>query len=129
MRFSTAKGSIEMTVPAKHLIVNRYSEEGDVALAGPLLREMSRVLRSGRPMCIMNDAEQLTDYDSGFRQQWTEWLRQNRSQIKAFHLLHGSGLVRVGANLANVVLGDLIKGYADRTAFDAAVSQFLRSPP
>lgn len=76
----------------------------------------------------MNDAEKLTDYESGFRQQWTDWLRQHRGSIKAFHLLHSSGLIRVGVNLANMLVGDLIKSYPDRSAFEKAMNEFRRKP-
>lgn len=129
IRFSTDQGAVEMALPVRHLIVNKYIKHGHAPLAGPLLREMTKVVRSGRSVCIMNDAEELTDYDSGFRQEWTEWLRQNRHQVKAFHLLHGSSLVRIGANLANVILGDLIKGHSGRPAFEAAIAEYMRRPP
>lgn len=97
-------------------------------LATPVLAELSRVaLTSSSGLWVMNDAEELTDYDSGFRQQWTEWIRLNRRHIKAFHL-HSSSVIRGGVKLANVIVGDLIKSYPDRAAFDAAILEFRRRP-
>lgn len=129
IRFSTAEGSIEVTFPSRHLVINRYRGVAQTALAAPVLAELSRVAQtSSSGLWVMNDAEELTDYDSGFRQQWTEWIRLNRRYIKAFHLLHSSSVIRVGVKLANVIVGDLIKSYADRAAFDAAILEFRRRP-
>lgn len=127
VRFSTAEGSIEMSFPARHIVVNRYMGVGQTVLAPPVLSKLTRLaLSSSGGLCVMNDAEALTDYESGFRQQWTEWLRFNRQHIKAFHLLHSSSVIRVGANLANVIVGDLIKSYPDRRSFDAAIDELRK---
>lgn len=125
-RFSTTNGSIEMTSPQRHLVINRYRGLAESELAGPVLTELTRLAESSRAIWIMNDAEALTDYDSGFRQQWTEWIRKHRHLIKSFHLLHTSSVIRVGVNLANIIVGDLIKSYPDRSAFDAAIDEFRR---
>lgn len=115
-----------MTCPSRHLVINRYRGLAESALATPALAELSKIATSSRALWVMNDAEELTDYESGFRQQWTEWLRQNRHLIKSFHLLHTSSVIRVGVNLANIIVGDLIKSYPDRAAFDAAIEEFRR---
>lgn len=125
-RFSTAEGSIEMTFPSRHVVVNRYRGLAQTALAGPVLAKLTRAALSSQNLCVMNDAEALTDYESGFRQQWTEWLRLHRQYVKAFHLLHTSSVIRVGVNLANVIVGDLIKSYPDRATFDAAIDDYRR---
>ncbi|HEY1086405.1 MAG TPA: hypothetical protein VGE37_01880, partial [Archangium sp.] len=129
-RFSNGEGSIEVSFPARHLVINRYHGHAQAELAAPVLAELSRTaLSAPHGLCVMNDAEGLTDYDSGFRQQWTEWVRLNRRHIKAFHLLHSSSVIRVGVKLANVIVGDVIKSYPDRSAFDAAIMEFRRRPP
>ena len=129
-RFSTAGGAIEVTSPARHLIVNRFSGLAQDALAAPVLAELSRAVHSSSiGLCVMNDADDLTDYESGFRQQWTEWIRVNRRHLKAFHLLHSSSVIRVGVRLANIIVGDIIKSYPDRSAFDAAIEEYRRRPP
>jgi len=129
-RYSTAEGAIEVTSPVRHLVINRYQGLAQAELATPVLAELSRsAYSSSGQLCVMNDAEALTDYESGFRQQWTEWIRVNRRHLKAFHLLHSSSVIRVGVKLANVIVGDVIKSYPDRTAFDAAVEEFRRRPP
>lgn len=126
VRFSTAHGSIEMMSPSRHLVINRYQGLAESELAGPALAELTRIAESSRALWVMNDAEALTDYESGFRQQWTEWIRRHRQLIKSFHLLHSSSVIRVGVNLANIIVGDLIKSYPDRSAFDAAIEEFRR---
>lgn len=126
VRFSTTEGSIEMTLPTRHVVVNRYRGLAQTALAGPVLAKLTRVALASQNLCVMNDAEALTDYESGFRQQWTEWIRLHRQYVKAFHLLHSSSVIRVGVNFANVIVGDLIKSYPDRTTFDAAVEEYGR---
>lgn len=123
VRFSTAQGSIEMTFPSRHMVVIRYRGHAETGLATPVLEKLTRTAYSSQALCVMNDAEALTDYESGFRQQWTEWIRQNRHYVKAFHLLHSSSVIRVGVNLANVIVGDVIKSYRDRAAFEAAVDE------
>ena len=129
-RFSTSEGSIEVTSPSRHLVINRFRGLAQAALAAPALAELSKAAyASSIGLCVMNDADELTDYESGFRQQWTEWIRINRRHIKAFHLLHSSSVIRVGVKLANVIVGDLIKSYPDRAAFDAAIEEFRSRPP
>ena len=129
-KYSTEEGAIEVTSPVKHLVINRYSGLAQSELAAPVLAELTRAAQSSpQGLCVMNDAEALTDYDSGFRQQWTEWVRLNRRHIKAFHLLHSSSVIRVGVKLANVIVGDIIKSYPDRVAFDAAIADYRRRPP
>lgn len=129
-RFSTAEGSIEVSAPARHLVVNRFKGLAQDELATPVLVELSRLVHSSSiGLCVMNDADELTDYESGFRQKWTEWIRVNRRHLKAFHLLHSSSVIRVGVKLANVIVGDVIKSYPDRAAFQAAVDEYRTRPP
>lgn len=129
-RFSTAEGSIEVTSPSRHLVVNRFRGLAQTSLAAPVLTELSRSIHaSSIGLCVMNDADGLTDYESGFRQQWTEWIRVNRRHLKAFHLLHSSSVIRIGVKLANVIVGDVIKSYPDRVAFEAAIEEFRTRPP
>jgi hypothetical protein len=126
VRFSTDQGSIEMTFPNRHMVVIRYHGVGETELATPALERLTKTAYSSRALCVMNDAEALTNYESGFRQKWTEWLRLHRQYLKAFHLLHCSSVIRVGVNLANVIVGDVIKSYPDRATFDAAVDELRK---
>jgi len=80
-------------------------------------------------VAVFIDAEALTSYTTDFRKDWTSWFRANRSELRECHVLIRSALVRMGVNLVNPLIGNLMRPHSDRASFTQALSLATAEPP
>lgn len=96
---------------------------GHAEFGPPCIRRWSDALRTSERLTSVTDFWDVSGYDSRLRIELTEWLLERRSRLEPLHLLARSPIVRMGAAVANLALGGLIKTYALRANYDAAVNQ------
>jgi len=96
---------------------------GHVEFAQPCSRRWEEALRKHDRLTILADLWMMPGYDSGFRLGLTEWAATHRAQMDPIHVLTRSQLVSMGAAVANLALGGLIKLHTLRTSYDLAVQK------
>ena len=100
---------------------------GHAAFGPPWLRRATEALRTSERLTLLIDFWDMPSYDSQLRVSMTEWALEHRSRLEPTHMLARSPIVRMGVAVANLALGGLIKAYALRANYDAAVKQL--NPP
>jgi hypothetical protein len=101
---------------------------GHIEFAGPCIRRWEDALRTSERLRFLVDFWSMPTYDSPFRIGLTEWTAEHRGRLEPIHMLTRSPLVRMGAQVANLALGGLIKTYTLRTSFDLAVKELDGAP-
>lgn len=82
--------------------------------------------RSG-PFAIVIDAEAQSGYDPPVREAATAWLLAHRERLLPAHILTGTVMVRLGAQMMNVALGsEVFHIHVDRAEFERSVAKMER---
>jgi hypothetical protein len=101
---------------------------GHGEFAQPCIRRWEEALRKVDRITMLSDFWAMAGYDSALRLALTEWSAEHRDRVEQIHMLTRSQLVSMGATVANLALGGLIKIHTLRTSYDLAV-QKLGGPP
>lgn len=129
--FTLSDGRSVLTVrrPAPHVELIRCEGYAQAAHIEMVLANRTQIIARCGKVALFDDLEDLRGYDSGVRVQLTDWSRQHRHEIVAFHILTRSKLVAMGVTVANLALGGQIRAHTRRTDFDAALRGELGSSP
>ncbi len=101
---------------------------GQREFAQPCIRRWDEALRKNDRVTLLADFWAMPSYDSALRLALTEWSAEHRDRLEPIQMLTRSQLVSMGATVANLALGGLIKIHTLRTSYDLAV-QKLGGPP
>jgi len=120
--FKGKHSTMTMTRPQLHVvtiaIIGRdVGEHGDEPL-----RALDDELRAG-PFALFIDARDTLGASVDVSNIWAQWLRRNRDQLQAIHMLTGSRFVQLTADFVRrfAELGDTMRIYTDGAAFDEAL--------
>lgn len=102
-----------------------YSGTAHGAFAAPVQRLLEQRIGAGLRVAVCVDAERMSAYESSYRERWARWLGAHRADIDTIPILVGSGMVRLGINLVNPLVGHILQPIGRRDAFEAVVGQLL----
>lgn len=71
------------------------------------------------------DAAELESYHPEFRKLWTAWLKVNKPNLHALHLLIRSRIVWMGLKIVNPLVGNYLVGHANDKTFEAELQAAL----
>lgn len=101
----------------------RYQGIGHGRFVTEIQRDLTRRIREGHKVSLCVDAGDLVSYESDFRRLWTKWFSENRGQFHQVPILFRSALVRMGINVVNPLIGNMILAVSHRAAYDEAVKE------
>ncbi len=117
-----------VTRPAPHVELVRGEGYATTDVVEAIVEQREVILREAGRIALFDDLEHMTGYDSGVRVRLTEWSRENRSRIVAFHILTRSKLAAMGVTVANLALGGQIRAHVRREGFELALTEVLMLP-
>ncbi len=89
--------------------------------AAEVQAELAPRLREGHKISLCVDASALSSYESEFRRLWSKWFSEHRGRYYQVPILFRSPLVRMGINVVNPLIGNMILALSDRAAYEQAV--------
>jgi hypothetical protein len=127
VRYTSPKGSVEITWIAPRVLLSRFRGRAEVALYDPYNAELLRAAEKAPKFEHFVDAEALDSYDAELRVKWIGWFRRNSYLFGDFHILQRSTFVAVGIQIANLALeGMVIKSYTNRAKFESVLDAAVR---
>ncbi|HEU4410110.1 MAG TPA: hypothetical protein VFS43_32950 [Polyangiaceae bacterium] len=116
--FSSAKGSLKITIHSPHLFESKAAGSFEFSFAYAMRQALDDwYALAGHSLRSFNDWENMTNYDLGARALLTEWVYRHRKSIVGTNFLLGSHLVGLGVKLASYAVGDAFVMYPDRSSF------------
>jgi hypothetical protein len=94
---------------------------GDGRFANPILRAFDTMADRYGTITVFCDFGQMPTYDSALRKELTDWCRERRRSLRAFHVVAESKIVVMGFSIANLALGGIIESHIERDTFEAAM--------
>ena len=101
----------------------RYHGIGHAAFVPEIQRGANQRIREGHVVTICVDASELASYDTEFRKKWTSWFAEHKGHYHQVPILFRSSLVRMGINLVNPLIGNMILPFTQRSEYEAAVQR------
>ena len=129
IRYKTRLGEAVFSTPAPDVALVRYRGHAETALYEPIETEMNTLLARGTKVRLFVDFEDLASYDTEFRTRWTEWFRRNRERLVRSHILQRSSLVKMGIQLVNLFVGEILSPVTERHEFDQKLEQATQRRP
>ncbi len=117
----TPRGDATVELFPPTLLLTTFYRHLGLHLVTQVVRELDRHAQSPGGVDLFVDAAGMTGYDSEARLAMTEWVLANRPSIGAMHVLVLSKLGTMGAAVANLALGGLMRVYSNPTAFQRAL--------
>jgi hypothetical protein len=71
------------------------------------------------------DAGEMNGYDSGFRVHLTDWAKALKPRTGAMHVFVKSKIVQMGAAVANLALGGILRFHPSKGAMEEAVRKLV----
>lgn len=124
-RWSSEFGAVTVTRPLPHVELIRAEGYAEAEVVAAILDHRDRMIRECGSIALFDDLEKMTGYHSAVRVGLTEWSRQNKARISAFHILTRSKITAMGVTVANVALGGHIRAHARRESFEHALDAEL----
>ncbi|WP_437810958.1 hypothetical protein [Sorangium sp. So ce1078] len=125
VRHESARGSIEISYPGRHLIYYRLAGHIDASLLSSLVKPTLQAMALHGHIDEFVDCTRMTGFDPILQVRTIEYLRAARASGSVVeHVLVGAKVVALGAWLAKLAVGG-IEIYHDRAAFEAALSRAL----
>jgi hypothetical protein len=115
-RFKDATARLDW--PRPNMIALTIVGHGHGEFAAPSLRRWDDRLRGSERFTVFNDFWDMPGYDSEIRLAFTRWAQQHRGRLEPIHLLTRSSLVTMGATVANIPLGGLLRIHTLRGTYD-----------
>lgn len=112
-----------LTRPAPHVELVRGEGHATGEIVDAILEQRDHILAEVGHIALFDDLELMTGYDSGVRVRLTEWSKEHRTRISAFHILTRSKLAAMGVTVANLALGGSIRAHVRREAFERALTE------
>lgn len=88
-----------------------------------IVKRWEHVLKFRGRMTVLFDYEKMETYDSRYRTDTQGWGSAHLKDLDAIYILTRSKLVQMGASVANLVLGGMVKVETSRPGFDAQAQQ------
>jgi hypothetical protein len=127
IRFKTKKGEAIYSTPAPTVALVRYKGHAEEELYGPISEAMNALLQRVPKVTLFVDFEELNSYDTGFRTLWTAWFKANASKLVGSHILQKSALVKMGIQLVNLFVGEVLTPVTDRNEFQRRLEETTRA--
>jgi hypothetical protein len=117
------KARVQELVPG---VLNiRYQGIGHAAFVPEIQRGANQRIREGLTVTICVDASELVSYDTEFRKKWTSWFAESKGHYHQVLILFRSSLVRMGINLVNPLIGNMILPFTERSEYEASVQRAI----
>ena len=116
-------GKARVHEPVLGVLDIRYHGIGHAAFVPEIQRGANQRIREGYTVTICVDASELASYDTEFRKKWTSWFAENKGHYHQVPILFRSSLVRMGINLVNPLIGNMILPFTERSEYEAAVQR------
>jgi len=126
-RYKTLLGEAVWSTPAPGVVLVRYRGHAEVALYEPIAKEMDRQVAQFPKVRLFVDFEELASYDTEFRTRWTDWFRRNHSHLEHSYILQRSALVKMGVQLVNLFIGEILLPVTEREEFERKLEEAVRS--
>jgi hypothetical protein len=117
----TPRGRAEVDLRLPGLAEIRYIGLGTGDFPREIQPHLDRWVAAGKRISLFIDAAELISYETQFRSLWATWMRANRAQIDAVHILFKSKLVEMGISLVNPFVGGFIVPWSDRAGYEVAL--------
>jgi hypothetical protein len=124
-RWSTARGTLEIRVPAPDVLVRRFEGHASIHFVEPMVKHLEAALATGVRPIVFDDFELGAGYDSEVRVRLTGWHTLHSGELKEVHILVKSGLLAMGVSVANLATGGAFISYSDRAAFEWALARVM----
>ncbi len=119
-QWSTERGVVTTWLLAPNILVSRVEGYADVQLVDHIVDSGNAVVARYGSLVAFHDWEQISSYESKARTRLTQWGDAIRDDVRSVHILVGSTLVKMGVNVASLVLGNMLVAYDSRERFEAA---------
>ena len=127
IRFKAKLGEATFSSPATGVALVRYKGHAEEELYVPISDEMNAMLQKVPKVTLFVDFEELNSYDTGFRTLWTGWFKANASKLVGSHILQKSALVKMGIQLVNLFVGEVLTPVTDRNEFQRRLEETTRA--
>ncbi len=96
-----------------------YAGHATAECAATCIRRWEAALHSRQNINMFHDAWDMTEHESAFRTEITDWCKKNPSVFTGFHILHRSKVVGTMIGVLSLAVPGLkINQYAKRADFD-----------
>ena len=119
-QWRTERGGATTWILPPNILVSRVEGHADVELVRHIVESGDEVIARYGSLVAFHDWERITSYDSKARTRLTQWGDSIRANVRSVHILVGSTLVKMGVNVASLVLGNMLTAYDSRERFEAA---------
>ncbi|HLL52342.1 MAG TPA: hypothetical protein VK447_02290 [Myxococcaceae bacterium] len=126
-RFKGKMGEALFSTPAPAVALVRYKGHADEALYEPISGEMNALLQRVPKVTLFVDFAECGSYDTDFRARWTEWFRANAPKLVGSHILQKSALVKMGIQLVNLIIGQVLTPVTDPAEFERQLEAATRA--
>ena len=126
IRFKTKKGEAVYSTPAPAVVLVRYKGHAEEELYPPISDAMNAILQRVPKVTLFVDFEELGSYDTAFRTRWTEWFRANAKRLEGSHILQKSALVKMGIQLVNLFVGEILTPVTERADFQRRLEETIQ---
>ena len=109
---------------APHILLIRHEGDGEESLIAPFAVAIRRELAK-RPCHLFHDTTQLRKYETGYRVEMTNLFRAEKDRMLSLQALVTSKIVAMGAAVANLAMGGIVKIYAREAQFEEAITRAL----
>ncbi len=101
----------------------RYVGLAHADFVAPICELLDQRIREGHKVSLCVDAHELQGYATEFRKTWTDWFRRQRGHYHQVPILFRSSLVRMGINLVNPLIGNMILPLSEPAAYERALQE------
>lgn len=116
-------GSAQVREVVDGVLDIRYVGLAHADFVPPIHELLDRRIDEGHKVCVCVDAHELQGYAPEFRKAWTDWFRKRRGHYHQVPILFRSNLVRMGINLVNPLIGNMILSLSEPADYERALVQ------
>jgi hypothetical protein len=115
-------GSAQVREVVTGVLDIRYVGLAHADFVPPIHELLDRRIKEGNKVSLCVDAHELQGYATEFRKAWTDWFRRQRGHYHQVPILFRSNLVRMGINLVNPLIGNMILPLSEQAAYEQALN-------
>jgi hypothetical protein len=132
-RWESPRGSLVISHPVLGVIVFTYHGHMTVGVVPFIEQSVDRVLAEGQRPDLFIDLDDMTGYDSDYRQAVSKWGARTYRRLGVVRVLVRSKIVAMGIAVSNLTAGGTLKPTTKRSEFekalDEAIGRHSTSPP